>query len=129
MLPLLAVGGVIGAIMSIGKGASWLSDQISGAKGTGSAGGKAGPTPLTGAQASAFATTLAAQTAGQTLPPSTPVATPPNLVPHVNAPDYSMLERMKAGIAAYTQIGEHYGNHAGAIGQPDTNGGATAASS
>lgn len=129
MLPLLAVGGVIGAIMSVAKGASWVSDQISGTKGTGSAGGKAGPTPLTDAQASAFATTLAAQTAGQSLPPSTPVATPPNLVPHVNGPDYSMLERMKAGVAAYTQIGEHYGNHAGAIGQPSDNNGATAVTS
>jgi hypothetical protein len=118
MLPLLAVGGVIGAIMSIGKGASWLSDQVSGAKGAGSAGGKAGPTPLTSAQASAFATTLAAQIAGQSLPPSTPVATTANLVPHVNGPDYSMLERIKAGAAAYNQIGEHRGNHAGAISQP-----------
>jgi|SRR5579863_3005642 len=129
MLPLLAIGGVIGAIMSVAKGASWLSDQISGAKGTGSAGGKSGPTPLTDAQASAFATTLAAQSAGQSLPPSTPIATPPNLVPQINGPDYSMLERIKAGVAAYTQIGEHYGNHAGAISHPDTNGGATPATS
>jgi len=119
MLPLLAVGGVIGAIMSIGKGASWLSGQINSSKGTGSAGGKAGPTPLTDAQASAFAATLAAQTAGQSLPPSTSVATPPNLVPQVNGTDYSMMERIRVGVAAYSQIGEHYGNHAGAISQPD----------
>lgn len=122
-MPLLAVGGVISAVMSVAKGASWLADQINGTRGTASAGGKAGPTPLTDAQASAFATTLAAQSAGQSLAPSTPVAMPPNLVPQ------AMLERMKTGIAAYTQIGKHYGNHAGAISQPDANGGATAATS
>jgi hypothetical protein len=30
-----------------------------------------------------------------------------------------MLDRMKAGLAAYDQVGERYGNHAGAIAQPE----------
>ena len=69
MLPLLAIGGVIGAVMSIAKGGSWVADQVSD-KGAASAGGKTGPKPLTEAQASSFAATLAAQNAGQTLPAS-----------------------------------------------------------
>lgn len=118
MLPLVAIGGVIGAIVSVAKGASWLSDQINGTKNSGSAGGKAGPTALSDAQASSFAATLAAQTAGQSVPASAPVATASiPVVPHVNATDYSTLDRVKAGVVAYSHIGEHHGNQAGAVKQ------------
>ena len=115
MLPLIAVGGVIGAIASVAKGASWLSDQIGSAQGSGSAGGKPGPTPLSEEQASAFAATLAAQTAGQGLPPSLPVSTAPTAVPQLNGTDYAMMDRMKAGLAAYDRVGERHSNHAGAV--------------
>ena len=39
MLPLLVIGGVIGAVASIAKGGSWLSSQVSDANGSASAGG------------------------------------------------------------------------------------------
>jgi hypothetical protein len=115
VLPLIVIGGVIGAVASAAKGVSWLSDQIESAQGSGSAGGKPGPTPLSKEQASAFAATLAAQTAGQGLPPSLPVSTAPNAVPQLNGTDYAMLDRMKAGLAAYDRVGQRHGNHAGAV--------------
>jgi hypothetical protein len=121
VLPLIAIGGVIGVIVSAAKGASWLSDQVGSANGSGSAGGKKGPTPLSNQQASSFAATLAAQTAGQGLPPSLPVATSPSAVPQLNGTDYVMLDRMQAGLSAYDQVGERYGSHAGAIAQPEGN--------
>jgi hypothetical protein len=118
MFPLVAIGGAIGAVMSIAKGASWLSDQISD-KGAASAGGKAGPKPLTEAQASAFAATLAAQTAGQTVPAS-PASPPPavSAMPQVTGPDENAAARAKAGVLAYSHIGEHHGHRAGAIKPP-----------
>jgi len=89
MLPLLVIGGVIGAIASIAKGGSWLSDQISGSDGSASAGGKGGLTPLTEAQSSSFAATLAAQAAGQGCRPArwllhtAPAST---MIPQLHAP-------------------------------------------
>src|SRR5579859_3280591 len=64
MLPLIAaVGGVIGTVYSLAKGASWLSDQLSSTKSSGAAGGKSGLTPLSAADTASFAATLAAHTA------------------------------------------------------------------
>ena len=74
MLPLLALGGVIGAVMSAAKGVSWLSGQLDTTKTAASAGGKAATTPETTAKMSQFAATLAAQVAGQSVPVS---AAPP----------------------------------------------------
>jgi hypothetical protein len=132
MLPLVAIGGVVGAVMSIAKGASWLADQVSD-KGAASAGGKTGPKPLTEAEASAFAATLAAQGAGQTLPtgtaiPSTVVspATSVAVAPQMFGPDENAAARAKAGVLAYSHIGEHHGHRAGAIKSP-ANDGSTAA--
>ncbi len=121
MLPLIVIGGVIGAVASAAKGVSWLSDQIESTQSGGSAGGKPGPMPLSKAQASAFAATLAAQTAGQGLPPSLPVSTAPSAVPQVNGTDYAVLDRVKAGFAAYDRVGEHHSNHAGAVAEAASN--------
>ena len=117
MFPIAIVGGIIGAVVSVAKAADWLSDKLESANGAGSAGGKPEPTKLTEAQASAFAATLAAQTAGQALPPSLPVSPAPDTIPQLRGTDYAMLDRMKAGLVAYNHVGEHRGNHAGAIAQ------------
>ncbi len=110
MLPLLAIGGVIGAVMSAAKGVSWLSGQLDSTKTTASAGGKAATTPATAAKMSQFAATLAAQVAGQSVPVSaqTTAANVP-LQQHVS--DYDTAARIKAGLVAYGQIGEHRGHH------------------
>lgn len=121
MLPLVVIGGVVGAIATAAKGISWLSDHIESAQGSGSAGGKPGPTPLSKEQASAFAATLAAQTAGQGLPPSLPLSPAPNAVPQINGTDYAILDRVKAGLAAYDRVGERHGNHAGAVAEAARN--------
>jgi hypothetical protein len=126
MFPLLAVGGAIGAVMSIAKGASWLSEQISD-KGAASAGGKTDPTKLTEAQAASFAATLAAQSAGQSVPASTANAAPATLVSmQANGPDENAAARAKAGVLAYNHIGEHHGHRAGAIAHPASHGSAAA---
>ena len=127
MLPLLAIGGVIGAVMSIAKGGSWVADQVSD-KGAASAGGKTGPKPLTEAQASSFAATLAAQNAGQTLPASAASPSSPavSVAAQVTGLDENAAARVKAGVLAYSQIGEHHGHQAGAI-KPPANDGSTAA--
>jgi hypothetical protein len=106
MLPLLAIGGVIGAVMSAAKGVSWLSGQLDSTKATASAGGKAATTPATAAKTSQFAATLAAQVAGQNVPVSaqTTAANVP-LQQHVTA--YDTAARLKAGLVAYGQVGEH----------------------
>lgn len=118
MFPIAIVGGIIGAVVSVAKAADWLSDKLDSAKGAGSVGGKPEPTKLTEAQASAFAATLAAQTAGQALPPSLPVSIAPNAIPQPHGTDYAMLDRIKAGLVAYNHVGEHRGNHAGAVAPP-----------
>jgi hypothetical protein len=122
MFPLIAIGGVIGAVMSVAKGASWVSDQISDT-GAASAGGKTGPTKLTEAQASAFAATLAAQSAGQTMPMSTANPAPATMASvQAAGPDENAAARAKAGVLAYSHIGEHHGHRAGAIKHPDSDG-------
>ena len=109
MLPLLAIGGVIGAVMSAAKGVSWLSGQLDSTKGAASASGKAATTPATAARMSQFAATLAAQGAGQTVPVSVPTTANVPLQQHVAA--YDTAARIKAGLAAYGQIGEHRTHH------------------
>ena len=117
MLPLLVIGGVIGAIASVAKGGSWLSEQISSSEGSASAGGKGGLTPLTEAQSSSFAATLAAQAAGQGMPTSTlATATPapaPSMIPQLHGTDYDSLARLQAGTFAYSHLGEQH-KHRGA---------------
>ena len=112
MLPLIAIGGVIGAVMSVAKGASWLSDQLGSTQAAAaSAGSKATPPPAT-ASKSQFDAALSAQVAGHAVPvrPSTPTAAvlPPQ---QQHGPDYDTLARLRAGVAAYSHVGEHRGNH------------------
>jgi hypothetical protein len=109
MLPLLAIGGVIGAVMSAAKGVSWLSGQLDSTKAAASAGGKAATTPATSAKMSQFAATLAAQVAGQNVPVSPQTTASVPVQQHVTA--YDTAARIKAGLAAYGQVGEHR-NHA-----------------
>jgi hypothetical protein len=133
MLPLLVIGGVIGAITSIAKGASWLSDQVGGSDGSASAGGKGGLTPLTEAQSSSFAATLAAQAAGQGVPTSTlATATPApasTMIPQLHGTDYDSLARLQAGTFAYSHIGEQHRHHGGGAKPQDADGSAAVAGS
>ena len=117
MLPLLLIGGVIGAVASIAKGGSWLSSQVSDANGSASAGGKGGLSPLTEAQMSSFSATLAAQAAGQGMPTSTLATASPapasSMIPQLHGTDYDSLARLQAGTFAYSHIGEQHKHHAG----------------
>jgi hypothetical protein len=108
MFPLLAIGGVISAVASVAKGASWLSGKLDSA-GAAAAGAK----PMTAAQASQFDAVLSAQVAGQSVPvsPSAPV----NVLPHQSGLDYNSLASIQAGMVAYNHVGEHRGNHAKAL--------------
>src|SRR5690242_9701084 len=85
MFPLIAIGGVIGAVMSIAKGASWVADQLDSSP-SGSVGGKSDVTAQADAKASSFDAALAAQTAGQALPASVPVADSVPVASQVAAP-------------------------------------------
>src|SRR5689334_17219455 len=109
MFPLVAIGGVIGAVMSIAKGASWLADQLDSTKGATSVGGKAEAKPTADAKASQFEAALAAQVAGQKAPVS---SVPAANVPLTHGTDYDSLARMKVGMLAYTHVGEHRSAHA-----------------
>jgi hypothetical protein len=112
MFPLLAIGGVIGAVVSVAKGASWLSDQLDSTKNAASAGGKSESRPATEAKTSPFEAALAAQVAGQSLPVS-PTAAPARLTDVTavqHGTDYDALARMKAGVFAYSHVGEHHGH-------------------
>ena len=111
MLPLIAIAGVIGAVMSVAKGAAWASDQVDATKGAASVGGKAGAKAQIDAKSAPFADALAAQVAGQSMPAS-PAATPmPINMPPSQGTDYDALARMKVGFAAYNHIGAHHGDH------------------
>jgi hypothetical protein len=133
MLPLLVIGGVIGAITSIAKGGSWLSEQVSGSGGSASAGGKGGLGPLTEAQSSSFAATLAAQAAGQGMPSSALATAAPapasSMIPQLHATDYDSLARLRAGTFAYSHIGEQDKRHAAAVKPQDAGGAAAVAGS
>jgi hypothetical protein len=121
MFPLIAIAGAISAVASVAKGASWLSAHVGSSK-TASAGGNAEVKSQTSAKASPFEAMLAAQAAGQTLPGNAAGAslakgaTQSAMVPPIHGTDYDTLARMKAGMAAYSHIGERHGNHAGAAG-------------
>lgn len=122
MFPLVAIGGVIGAVFSIAKGASWLADQLNSSKAPASVGGKGGAKAETDAKASAFDAALAAQVAGQGVPvgaAATPA--PGGVLPSQYGTDYDTLARTKAGFAAYSHIGAHHGSHARS--SPDGNDG------
>jgi hypothetical protein len=111
MFPIVAIGGVISAVASVAKGVSWLSDKLDSTKGA-SEGGGGDARSTTAARASQFEAVLAAQAAGQSVPPSPSAATSPaNVPPHQHGPDYDSLARMQAGMAAYSHVGEHRGNH------------------
>jgi hypothetical protein len=121
MFPLIAIAGAISAVASVAKGASWLSAHV-GASKTASAGGNAEVKPRASGKASPFEAVLAAQAAGQTLPgnatgsPAAKSAAPSAMVSPIHGTDYDTLARMQAGMAAYSRIGDHHGNHAGAAG-------------
>jgi hypothetical protein len=101
MLPILVVGGVIGAVVSALQGASWISDQL-GPSNAASAGGKGAPKSSAEAKTSPFETALAAAA---------------SLLPATHGTDYNALARMKAGITAYSHVGEHRANHPGSTKQ------------
>jgi hypothetical protein len=112
MLPLLVVGGIIGAVVSAVQGGSWLSDKVDASNNSASVGGKASATPATDTKTSPFAAALAAQVAGQSMPASPAVAPVSSIVPPSQyGTDYDALARMNAGLVAYNHIGEHHGNH------------------
>jgi hypothetical protein len=113
MFPIAIVAGVIGAVVSGAQGVSWLSDHIGSTKNTASAGGKAEPTSQTDTKAPSFDAALAAQVAGQSVPTSTPVTPTQSSVPVSQlGTSYDTLARTNAGIAAYSQVGEHRNGHA-----------------
>ena len=95
--------------MSAAKGVSWLSGQLDSTKAAASAGGKAATTPATSAKMSQFAATLAAQVAGQNVPVSAQTTASVPVHQHVTA--YDTAARIKAGLAAYGQVGEHRTHH------------------
>jgi hypothetical protein len=120
MFPLIAIGGAIGATVSIAQGVSWLVDKLDSARATPSAGGKADGKPQADARASAFEAALAAQAAGQVLPTGTgnagtaAAALPATAM--ISAPrgtDYDALARMKVGILAYDHVGERRDDRSG----------------
>ena len=115
MFPIAIVAGVIGAVVSGAQGASWLSDHIGSTKNTASAGGKSEPTSQTDAKSSpSFEAALAAQVTGQSVPTSTstPVTSTQSSVPvSPLGTSYDTLARTTAGIAAYSQVGEHRNGH------------------
>ena len=113
MFPIAIVAGVIGAVVSGAQGASWLSDHIGSTKNTASAGGKSEPTSQTDAKsASPFEAALAAQVTGQSVPTSTPVTSTQSSLPVPPLrTSYDTLARTTAGIAAYSQVGEHRNGH------------------
>jgi hypothetical protein len=125
MFPLIAIGGAISAVASVIKGASWVSDKLS-SSGSAATSGKDAARPESAAKASPFEAALAAQGAGQTLPGSgtrpaaATSAAQATTVPPSHVTDYDTVARMKAGMAAYTHIGERHGNHAGAAIPPGT---------
>ncbi len=126
MFPLIAIGGAISAVASVIKGASWLSGKLGASQVAASSGGKPDAKQQAVARFSPFEAALTAQVAGQTLPGSgigTATAkgpTPSAAVPLIHGTDYDTLARMKAGMAAYSHIGEHHGNRTGAAKPPGT---------
>ena len=116
MFPIAVIGGVIGAVISAAEGASWLSRQIDTAKTSASVGGKGdGKTDTSGSSTSGenkvsqFEATLAAQVAGQNQP-VTATTSSSTVATTLTGPSYDTVARMKAGLIAYAQVGDHRGN-------------------
>ena len=122
MLPLIAIGGAIGAVVSAVQGASWLSGHVHAAGTAASAGGKSGVTSRADAGSASFEAALAVKTAGQALPANatgaagTKAAVPSAVAPPIRGTDYDTIARMKAGFAAYSHVGERHGSHSGNAG-------------
>jgi hypothetical protein len=114
MFPIAIIAGVIGAVVSGAQGASWLSDHLDASKETASVGGKSETASQTVAKSSSpFEAALTAQVTGQSVPASTAVRSTQSGVPVSQlGTDYDTLERTKAGIVAYSQVGEHRNSHA-----------------
>jgi hypothetical protein len=114
MFPIAIIAGVIGAVVSGAQGASWVSDHVGSSKDTASVGGKSETTSQTDAKSSSpFEAALAAQVTGQSVPASKAVTPTQSSVPVSQlGTDYDTLERTKAGITAYSQVGEHRNSHA-----------------
>ena len=107
MFPIIAIGGVIGAVMSIGKGVSWLADQLDSASNTTSTGSKGDAKTPSQTTGSAFEAALTAQIAGQKQPTAvtgtTSVASPVAV-----GTDHDTLARMQAGLLTYNYIGDRH---------------------
>jgi hypothetical protein len=119
MFPLIAIGGAISAVVSVVHGTSWLSGKLGMAKSAAAA----GPTATANPQTNALSSRFEAQATGQILPGSTiggaaKSPTLPAMTPLIHGTDYDSLARMNAGMAAYSQIGEHHGNRAGVTRAP-----------
>ncbi|HME24075.1 MAG TPA: hypothetical protein VKI44_22545 [Acetobacteraceae bacterium] len=113
MFPIAIIAGVIGAVVSGVQGASWVSDHLDSSKAAASAGGKAEAKPQADAKAPSFDAALAAQVTGQSVPASTPVTSTQSSVPVSQlGTDYDTLARTKAGILAYSHVGEHRNSQA-----------------
>jgi hypothetical protein len=117
MFPIAIVAGVIGAVVSTAQGASWVSDHIGSSSDTASAGGKTGATSATSTASSlspSFEAALAAQVTGQSVPSNASATTATPASAHVAqqfGTDYDALERAKAGISAYSRVGEHHSSN------------------
>jgi hypothetical protein len=106
MFPLIAIGGVIGAVMSIGKGASWLADQISSTSNSASVGGKGDSVSQSGTKANSFEAALSAEVAGQKQPAAVTTASLSATTPIASGTDHDALARMRAGLLTYSYVGE-----------------------
>ena len=114
MFPIAVVAGVIGAVVSVAQGASWVSGHLDSSKDTTSVGSKGEAKSGTDAKLSpSFEAALTAQVTGQGVPAST--ATTPAASNVVSTQqygtDYDALARAKAGITAYNHVGEHRSSH------------------
>lgn len=112
MFPLAIIAGAIGAVVSVAQGASWVQDHVASSGNASSVGGKSDTQSQSSANASSsFEATLAAQVTGQSVPTSasatTNAASSASSVLTQTTTAYDTLERTKAGIAAYSQHGEH----------------------
>jgi hypothetical protein len=115
MFPIAIIAGVIGAVVSRAEGATWASQHLGSSKSS-SVGSKTAASVEADAKATpSFEATLAAQVTGQSVPTSTTSAlsATSTVAATQQLTDYDTLARTQAGIAAYTQVGEHHNSHAG----------------
>ncbi len=113
MFPIAIIAGVIGAAVSVAQGASWVQDHVGSSGDSTSVGGKSDAKAQTSAGLSpSFEAALAAQVTGQSVPASTTgSATSASTAAVHQATGYDTLERTKAGLAAYSHLGEHRNTH------------------